>query len=236
MNPRSRVSEQGRAVESLARRRRARRLPVLLVCGAMLMVGAAPPASAHANPGNYVTAITSVQPSVLGLDVSAESDGSFLTITNRTGRTLVVNGYEDEAFLKITAHGTWQNTRSPTARVNAGDTERDSRSGLDTLAAPVWKQIATTNTYRYHDHRIGWMGKGRPSVVVDDVNALHVIATWAIDLQIDRTKITINGTLTWVPTGFGLADILFVVICVACIVGVLVALAVDSRRKRVHVI
>lgn len=228
--------EQGEAVESLSQGRRVRRLPVLLACGAMLVVGAAPPACAHANPGNYVSVITNVQPTVVGLEVSVESDGSFLTLTNRTGRTLFVAGYEDEAFLKITADGTWENTRSPTARLNAGDPVRDSASGSKTLAAPVWKQIATTNTYRYHDHRIGWTGKGRPSVVVNDVNAQHLIATWTIDVQIDRTEITINGTVTWVPTGFGLADTLFVVICVACIVGVLVALAVDSRRNRGHVI
>lgn len=188
------------------------------------------PAAAHGNPGSYVTAITSVRPAVPGLVVAAESDGSYLTITNRTGRSLIVAGYEQEAYLRITAQGTWENTRSPTAWINAGGTERDQPSSVSAQAMPEWRQVSDSFTYRYHDHRIGWTGEGLPTVVAGDVNRPHLIERWSVDLTMDDTQITVSGSLTWSPTGFGLAQVLFVLACLALIVGIVAVIVVEGRR------
>ncbi len=217
---------------SSPRLRAARHTPLLLaLCALLVIATTAGPAAAHGNPGNYVTAITSVQPAVPGLVVSAEPDGSFLTVTNRTGRTLVVAGYEHEAYLKITAQGTWENSRSPTAWMNAGGSEQHLPAGADARATPVWTRVSDSGTYRYHDQRIEWTGDGLPSVVAGDVNAPHLIERWTIDLTLDDTPVTVSGSLSWAPAGFGFAEIMFVLACVTGFAGVLAAIVVERRRR-----
>ena len=220
------------ATVAWSRRRTARHLaPFVALTVPLLLAATASPAAAHGSPGNYVTVITSVQPEMPGLVVAAEPDGSYLTIDNRTGRTLIVIGYEHEAYLKITAHGVWKNTRSPTTVVNEGGDESHLPEGVTADATPAWVEVSPANTYRYHDHRIDWMGDGRPAAVAASVNRPHLIKSWAIELLVDGTPVTINGTLRWAPTGFGRLDALFVVLCVTLTIGLLVAVVVDERRK-----
>jgi hypothetical protein len=52
------------------------------------------------------------------LEVSTTRDGSWLAIGNGTGQMVTLFGYEHEAYLKITAHGIWQNTLSPATYLN----------------------------------------------------------------------------------------------------------------------
>jgi len=217
-------------MRSSSRRRPARRLtPLLTLCVTVLITVTAQPAAAHGNPGNYVTAITSVQPAVPGLDVSAESDGSYLTIINRTGRTVIVMGYEHEAYLQITADGVWQNSASPTSYLNQGHSKDEIPPEVNASATPAWERVSDSNSYRYHDHRVDWMGSGRPAVVNNNLNTRHLIKNWSIDLLVDDTPVTVHGTLSWSPNGFGPGDWLLVVVGLALIIGVLIAM-VASRQ------
>lgn len=85
---------------------------------AVLALTAAPQAAAHSSGTNYVTVVVSLQPAIQGLDVSTTRDGSWLAIGNGTGQMVTLFGYEHEAYLKITAHGIWQNTLSPATYLN----------------------------------------------------------------------------------------------------------------------
>ena len=209
--------------------------PLLGLCVAVLMMVTAPPAAAHGNPGNYVSAITSVTPAVQGLSVSVESDGSFLTIINRTGGTVIVMGYEQEAYLKITPNAVWQNSLSPTKYLNEGRSNDEIPAGVSTSATPEWEQVSDSNTYRYHDHRVDWNGSSRPAVVSSNVNAHHLIKNWSIDLLVDGTPVTIHGTLSWSPNGFGPGEWLLVVVGLALMIGILIAMATESRRPRLQI-
>jgi hypothetical protein len=213
------------------------RLPTSLLglCVAVLIMVTAQPAAAHGNPGNYVTEITSLQPAVPGLSVSVESDGSFLTINNKTGGTVIVMGYEQEAYLKITARGVWKNTVSPTSYLNQGRSKDEIPAEVNTGATPTWDQVSDSNTYRYHDHRIDWMGSGRPAVVSSNVNAHHLIKNWSVDLLVDGTPVTIHGTLSWSPNGFGPGEWLLVVVGLALMIGILIAMAASSRRLSLQI-
>ncbi len=208
---------------------------LLGLCVAVLIMVTAQPAAAHGNPGNYVTAITSVKPTVPGLSVSVESDGTSVTIINGTGGTVIVMGYEHEAYLKITAHGVWQNSVSPTKYLNQGRSKDEIPAGASTSAEPVWDQVSGSNTYRYHDHRIDWMGSGRPAVVSSNVNTHHLIKNWSIDLLVDGAPVTIHGTLSWSPNGFGPGEWVLVIVGLVLMVGILIAMAAERRRAGLQI-
>ena len=221
-------------MESSTALRNTRRLTLLMALYALVLVVASPgPAVAHVNPANYVTAITSVRPAVLGLGVTAASDGSSLTITNRTGRTVVVLGYEGEPYLKITAHGVWRNTLSPATYLNVGRTVGKVPDSANPDAPPEWQQVSGSNTYQFHDHRIDWMGQQRPPVVVKHPNEAHLIKRWSVSLLVDDTPVTVQGTLSWSPTGFRAMDVVFAAVCGAVLIAFGVAIALDARRKPV---
>jgi hypothetical protein len=214
-------------------RTRARRLTILLaLCIAVLSPSAAPPAAAHSSGTNYVTAVVSVQPAVQGLEVSTTRDGSWLTIANGTGQTVTVFGYEHEAYLKITAHGIWQNTLSPSTYLNDDLTIEEIPSSANASAQPKWHQISASNSYRFHDHRIHWVGNDRPAVVTQDPNHPHLIKNWMLALLVDGTPVTVNGTLSWVPTPSAALDWLFGLLCVAIAIAFGVVMALEDRRKK----
>ncbi|HEY0473495.1 MAG TPA: hypothetical protein VGD34_17605 [Kribbella sp.] len=213
--------------------RRARRLTVLLaLCIATLSLTTAPPAAAHTLSANYVTAVVSVQPAVQGLEVSTTRDGSWLTITNRTARTVTVFGYEHDAYLKLTANGVWQNTRSPATYLNDDLTIGDIPVSANAAAAPEWQQISTSNAYRFHDHRIHWMGNDRPAVVAQNPGKPQLIKNWTIGLLVDGKPVTVNGTLSWVPSGGAVLWWIFGGLCVAIAIAFMVVMAVEDRRKQ----
>ena len=98
--------------------------------------------------------------------------------------------------------------------------------------APDWQPISTSNTYRFHDHRIDWGGVGRPAVVKQNPHKPHLIASWAVPLLVGGTPVSITGTLRWVPSGLPTwAYLLFGVS--ALLMGLIFfAFAVDAKRAR----
>jgi hypothetical protein len=209
-----------------------RRIVALTVGVAALLFLTAPPAAAHSTSNNYVTAITSVEPPVPGLHVSAKSDGSYLTIENQTGEAVVVLGYQNEPYLRLTEQGVWQNTRSLTTYVNA-DVVGDIPADVDPQATPVWQQISTEGSYRFHDHRVDWNGSGRPAVVDEDPGADHLIANWTIGLRVGDTPVTVNGTLSWKPSsGIPGMGVVLAIIGVMLFAAFIFAIVLDARRSR----
>jgi hypothetical protein len=208
------------------------RSTALVALGALAMGAAgAPPAAAHNNPKNYVTAIVSVEPRVPGLQVSVTSRSGYVTITNRTGRTVLVFGDEHEPYLMLTGSGAWLNLRSPTRFTNQGTAPARASEPVSASASPHWQEVAHGSTYRFHDARIHWTGKGMPTVVSQDPNKPHLIKAWAIDLLVGGTPVTIRGTLRWQPSG-GLAYVAFAAIGCCVLICFCVAIVLDHRRSR----
>jgi hypothetical protein len=197
----------------------------------LLWASNAGPAAAHGGLPHFASAITSVEPAVPGMHISVATDGRYLRITNPTSRTVIVLGYDQDQYLRITAHGVARNVHSPTSYRNDG---RATPADANAKVAPSWEEISTSSTTQFPDDRIRWTGPGRPAVVDQAPNKLHLIRTWAIELLVDGTPVTINGTLSWHPGSSPTSLVAFAAVCVILLVGVVVLLLRDERRNRTH--
>jgi hypothetical protein len=208
---------------------------VLTALGVALAVGA-PSAFAHeANP-NFLTTLTKVSPEVDGLKVQVINLGDQIRIINKTGKELDVPGYSGEPYLRFMPDGTVEeNQNSPAKYLNE---ERDGKSAVpanaDEKAKPVWKTIASSGEYSFHDHRIHYMGTGTPPQV-EDKSVKQRVFDWKIPMTLASTPVVATGTLDWVPTpdedgGVGAAQIAIAVIAV--LLAALLAFFLLRRRMR----
>ena len=124
-----------------------------------------------------------------------------LALTNKTGKAVVVMGYEGEPYLRFPAGGGVDlNVRSPAATLNI------NRYGhvklppsADAKAAPKWLRIRPGSTYTWHDHRIHWMSTIDPPAVRNARGSAHHIFDWSVPLIVDSRREAVRGTLDYVP-------------------------------------
>jgi hypothetical protein len=182
-----------------------RRILVTVVAGLAWLVASAPPAAAHAVSGvgatNWRTTLAGLTPTVPGLSLRVIELGSRLQLTNRTGRDVVVLGYQGEPYLRVGPGGVFENTRSPATYLNR------TRSGGTTVpgdadpgAPPAWRRVSNGTTARWHDHRVHWMG-GQPPPRVRRAPGRHhvVVPRWEVEMRLDGRAVVAHGTLEWVP-------------------------------------
>jgi hypothetical protein len=69
--------------------------------------------------------------------------------------------------------------------------------------------------------------------VAQDPGKPHLIRPWTIDLLVGRAPVTVNGTLSWAPSGHLVQffEWLFALICVAALIAFVLASVIDNRRK-----
>jgi hypothetical protein len=176
---------------------------VTVVAGATLVAGAAP-ASAHGlgglTPTNYETTLVGMTPRVPRLQLEVVDLGTKLQLTNDTAHDATVLGYDDEPYLRVGAHGVFENTRSPATYLNKSFTLQGAPpKQADATAAPEWKKISDGNTARWHDHRAHYMGTSDPPAVARDRDHRHVIDTFPVKMRWDGEPVTATGHITWVP-------------------------------------
>ena len=76
--------------------------------------------------------------------------------------------------------------------------------GVDPKQPPVWKALSKTGRFEWHDHRMHYMGKGRPKQVADPAVRQKVF-DWKVPLVVDGRKGSIDGDLLWTPPAGGAA-------------------------------
>ena len=141
-----------------------------------------------------------LRPPVRGIDMAVVGGDRFLTLTNKSGKVVLVKGYDNEPYLRFLAGGVVQeNRRSPSKYVN------DDRFGLTPVpatansdAAPVWHDVSQNGTYRWFDHRTHSMDKGIPPQVKDPSKQTKIF-DWTVPMQVGSAPVTAVGTLRWVP-------------------------------------
>jgi hypothetical protein len=134
----------------------------------------ASPALAHSRPvpdsSYYRSAITAIQPPVPGLALAVtRADGS-LTLTNHTGKTVVVIGYAGEAYLRITPTGVDENVASLSSWLNGRLPQPPAQTNQQ---VPQWRHVSDHPTFTWHDYRTHWMGQQRPL----SSRPIHIIHT-----------------------------------------------------------
>jgi hypothetical protein len=185
------------------RRRVVLALPLAVLLGTIGVV----PAQAHvigttAKPGNYRTRVLAVTPAVPGLAVRVVEAGGKLELVNHSGQTVLVLGYDNEPYLRVSPSGVDENERSPSTWSNRSALPPKTRppSGLDPSAPPQWRRISNTPVAVWHDHRSHWAGPGDPPAVREDRGRTQVVVPdWRVPLRIGSQTVVVSGEITWVP-------------------------------------
>jgi hypothetical protein len=187
----------------------------------------------------YVSSITGIEPAEPGLDVVVHGGGEAVTLTNRTGKQVVVVGYSGEDFLRITGTRVDENTNSLTAVLN----QTQGRSELPKKFAapgkplpPKWHRISDTNSVTWRDFRTRWSAEQRPPIVAEHPHSRHQVFVWAIQIRVDKQPALVRGAVTWTgtprigssPGGEAIVGLLVLVALLA----LAIALLIGQRRRR----
>lgn len=188
----------------MRRRSARRRAPAVLgLVAAWLLAGAAPAIADPAGPTHYDSVVTSVE-TVEGeaVDVEAEVLGgdAFLVLRVPPATRAEVPGYDGEPYLRIAEDGTVEvNHRSPTHWFNEDRYGADVPEVADVEATPVWREVADSGAYAWHEHRIHWMSPDPPRQVDTAVREVQVVFDWQIPLRVDDREVVVRGELAWYP-------------------------------------
>ena len=188
-------------------------------------------AMAHGGETAYDSAVTAVEPPVTGVTATVPGGGSHLELTNRSGRDLVVEGYEGESFARILANGAVQlNLNSPSYWLNKdvlGNAPVPRSASAD--ARPRWRTQDRTGTLDWHDHRVHWMSTAVPRQVRDRANRTK-IQDWTVPMTVGGKPTTVKGTLWWRGESGGFPTV--AVVAFGLLAGLVMGLAVIFVMRR----
>lgn len=193
-----------------------------MVLATIVMIGAltAPTAFAHQGNPDFRSEITSIDPSSLGegLDFSIQNFDDNVELVNRSGKEVMVEGYDGEPYIRISSSGVVEvNLNSPAYYLNEdrlAEVELPDRA--DANAAPDWKEVDSTGQFSWHDHRSHYMGLGTPSQV-EDKSKTTKIFDYLIPIRVDGKRAEVHGTLTWVGQDSGFPLVPFLVLAIVAI-------------------
>jgi hypothetical protein len=182
---------------------------------------------------DYRSELTGVTPKVPGLQVQVLEFADRLLLTNHTGETVTIYGYEGEPYARVLANGTAeQNEHSPATYLNTsfyGDVTVPSYAS--STARPDWVIVDRTGQFEWHDHRIHWASPVPPPKVRNKSRRTFIF-NWQVPIQVGSVKGAIAGQLFWTPES-SKASVAVIAIGVAIVVlGLLFVLYVRRRRGR----
>src|ERR1700761_3931485 len=158
------------------------------------------PISDQGSNYNYRSNITSVTPDVKGVSVQVLEFADRLLLTNHTGKTVTIFGYQGEPYARVLANGTAeQNVRSPATYLNTSFYGNVTvPPSASPSAAAKWEVVDRTGQVEWHDHRIHWMAPLTPPEVKNK-SKLTLIFDWQVPIEVGTRKGTISGELYWTP-------------------------------------
>src|ERR1700691_215582 len=148
----------------------------------------------------YRSNITSVTRDVRGLNLEVLEFADRLILTNHTGKTVTVYGYEGEPYARVLADGTVEvNIDAPAYYLNQSFYAQVSvPASASSSAPPRWVVADRTGQFEWHDHRIHWMSP-IPPARVRDKSRRTLIFDWQVPIQVGAQKGEVNGQLFWTP-------------------------------------
>lgn len=208
-----------------------RRLLAVALGAAVVLPGA--PAHAHEGDPDFRSDVTSVTPKRDGLTVEVLNRDDRLLLTNRTGETVLVEGYRaGEPYARVLPDGSVQvNRDSPAAYLND---ERDGDvpvpDGVDGRGRPRWETVSGSGRFEFHDHRMHWMGEGVPPAVTDESRTQKVF-DWEVPIRVGDRPGRITGELWWTPQDDDGPPLAALVALAVLLAGGLGAVVVVRRRR-----
>jgi hypothetical protein len=165
------------------------------------------PAASADEYAKFRSDVKSVNPAVSGLELKVVRGDEGLQLTNRTGKTVIVEGYDGEQYLRFDPDGTVEaNQRSAATYINT------DRYGLQEVpsnavpgAKPVWKPIGSGGTHTWFDHRIHLTAK-RPPARFTRQKKVTKIFNWKVPMSVGGKPVVAIGTLVWDPTASSGSD------------------------------
>jgi hypothetical protein len=190
-------------------------------------------ALAHGGNPDFRSEFRAIAPAVPGLEVQVLNYDDRLLLINRTGKTVIVRGYEREPYARLRSDGTVEvNRRSPSFFLNEeryGGTPVPQNASPD--APPQWSEVSKTGRFETHDHRIHWMSKGTTPPQVTDEDKRTKVFDWRVPIQVGTQPAALTGSLFWEPSsGGGIPTLAIVALAVLVVLTVVLFLA--SRRVR----
>jgi hypothetical protein len=206
-------------------------LAALLALGVSL--GAPGAAQAHKGSPSYRSTLRSISPPQPGIQVQVLNYDDRLQLINRSGRTVVVRGYDGEPYVRVLGDGTVEvNKNSPSFYLNQdryGDVTVPSTASKN--AAPAWNLVDRTGRYEWHDHRIHYMAKGLPPQVKNRNKRARIFG-WQVPVEVGGQPANLRGDLYWQPQTGGLPRGALIAFAVLVFGSVFIVEYVRRRRRR----
>ena len=208
-----------------------------LLAGLLIAISS-PEAYSHGGtaPKGFVTTVEAVRPAVPGLAVTIIGGDERMRMVNRSGKTVIVHGYDGEPYLRLGPDALYVNNRSPAVWLNAdrlGTTPVPPT--VDPRAPPEWQRIRTDQTVEWHEHRAQWMSSVLPPRVLRNPDERHFVFDWVVPGTIDGAPLAISGKLEYVPAGTASGSSFPVGVVVLVVTGVVVLLVIGlllvARRR-----
>jgi hypothetical protein len=170
---------------------------------ALLLAGIlAPGAEAHFGTGKlgYRSTIKRVEPPVRGIKLKVLYGDDQILLDNRSGKTIVIDGYSGEPYLRFGPHGIAVNINSPAGFLNQDRYGRVKIPKSATArATPKWETVAGGDLWAWHDHRIHYMSPIPPVPVRDAPRKPHHIFDWKVPATANGKPFFITGSLDYKP-------------------------------------
>jgi hypothetical protein len=193
------------------------------------------PASAHEGNQKYSSVVHAITPATSGLQAQVLDYDDRLELTNRSGKTVVIYGYDGEPYARVLADGTVQvNMRSPGVKLNEDEGQELSVHSIPLPpGGPRWQTQDRTGRIEWHDHRIHYRAGAVAPQVHDQAKQTKVF-DWSVPLRVGAAPGAIAGTLTWVGSGSSSSSSFPVAAVVSLVVLALLAIGavVLVRRRR----
>ena len=191
----------------------------------------APAGTALAHEGNpdYRSEISSTPP---GVEAQMLNYDDSIELRVEAGHEVVVEGYEDEPYVRFLADGTVEvNRNSPATYLNEDRYANvDEPPGVDPEAEPSWETVGEQGRYAWHDHRAHYMSKSLPGQVTDESKETKIF-DWDVPVEADGEESEIAGTLYWNGTGGGPSAALIAGLG-AAVLAALAFAVIRIRRRR----
>jgi hypothetical protein len=209
------------------------RRPLAAAVALLALTAAAPTAAlAHQGNPNMKSVVRALAPHVDGISLQVLGGDDRFQLTNRSKKTVLVQGYDKEPYARITPDGTVAvNHNSPAYYLN------NDRYGAVTVpktasarAVPDWQVLDKTGVFEWHDHRMHYMSRDIPPIVKDKTQRTKVF-DYTIPIKLGATQGHISGTLWWAPAKDGGAPVGAIVAFAVLLLGGIVAVVLARRRR-----